>query len=162
MKHTQNSRRAQMIGNVVMFAMAGIIFALILLYGYRSIKGFLERSEDVALATFRNDFVNSVEAIKRDYGSVAKIELTLPGKYTRVCIVDPLNPSTLQQDYPRLYQAWQTGSENIFITPPSPQPVKIEDITVDNGYFCVETAGKITLWLEGLGDRAKISKTMPS
>ncbi|MBI4141407.1 hypothetical protein HY484_00610 [Candidatus Woesearchaeota archaeon] len=155
------NKKAQMISNVVMFAMAGIIFALILMYGYRAIKGFLERSEEVGLATFRNDLLSSVEGIKRDYGSVAKIELTLPGKYTRVCIVDPQNPGTLQQTYPRMHQAWQTGSENVFLTPPSPQPIRIEDIEINNGYFCATNTGRITLWIEGLGDKARISQQAP-
>ncbi|MBI4140577.1 hypothetical protein HY485_01935 [Candidatus Woesearchaeota archaeon] len=155
--------KAQIIGNVVMFAMAGIIFALILIYGYRQIKVFLERSEDVALATFRNDLANSVESIKRDYGSVTKIELTLPVKYTLACITDPINPGTiLPQKHPRMYQAWQTGTENIFLTPPAPQPIKIEDITVDNGYFCATNTGRITLWIQGLGDKAKISQQAPT
>lgn len=162
MQTIKNKKNAQILGQVVMFLLAGIVFVLVLIYGYKAITQFLEKSEDVGLATFQNDLLTAVESIKRDYGTVIKTELSLPPKYGLLCIADSdsTKPSTdFEQMHKRMYAAWQTGSENIFLTPPSTQPIKkIEDITVDGGYFCIKNTGKVVLRLEGMGDKAKVSQ----
>ena len=152
------SRKSQMISQIFIFVMAAIIFLLILMYGYKAISNFLQRSEQVALIDFKTDLESAVEVIKRDYGSVRKIELMLPKEYTDVCIVDPDNPGTLQSDQPLMYAAWQAGSENVFLVPKQEAPIYLEDITID-GYDCIPVIyGKVTLKLVGLGKKARISR----
>jgi hypothetical protein len=154
--------KAQLIGQIFVFVLAALIFILILMYGYRAISNFLQRSEQVALIDFKTDFESAVEVIKRDYGSVKKVELMLPKRYTEVCIIDPdktKQPGDLEQARPLIYTAWQAGSADVFLVPMQEAPIYLEDITVDNGYVCVSASyGKITLKLEGLGKKAKISE----
>lgn len=154
--------KAQMIGQIFIFVLAALIFLLILIYGYRAISNFLERSEQVALIDFKTDLESSVEIIKRDYGSVKKVELMLPKRYSEVCIVDPdkaNKPGSLEQDRPLMYASWLAGSENVFLVPKQETPIYLEDIVVDTGYDCITASyGKVTLKLEGLGKKAKISE----
>ena len=149
---------AQLIGQVVMFVLAAIIFGMILLYGYQAIHSFLEKGRAVALATFYTDLAQGVDLIKRDVASVSRLELSLPAQYTEVCIADPIDEKgMLQAENLRMYNAWISGSENIFLIPPSPQPFKIEDIIVPHGAFCIPNTGKIILRLEGTGDKTQVT-----
>ena len=156
------NKNAQIIGQVAMFILAGIIFVLIITYGYKAITQFLGKSEEVSLATFQNDLLTATETIKRDYGSVSKLELTLPAKYTMFCIADSdtnAPNAEFKTKYPRLYDSWKTGSQNIFLIPPPTATMRkqIEDITIPNSYFCIKNTGKINLRLEGMGDKTQLT-----
>ncbi|MEM4263652.1 MAG: hypothetical protein QW666_02030 [Candidatus Woesearchaeota archaeon] len=155
-------RKAQMIGQIFIFVLAALIFILILTYGYRAISNFLQRSEQVALIDFKTDLESAVETIKRDYGSVKKIELLVPKRYTEVCFVDPdksKRPGDLEQERPLMYATWLAGSENVFLVPKQEAPIYLEDIAVEGGYTCISAShGKISLRLEGTGRKAKISE----
>lgn len=158
----QEKNKAQITSQVFMFILAAIVFGLIILYGYQAITKFMKTSSEIALADFQNEFIRETELIKRDYGSVSKIELTLPRKYTGICIADSdstkIDVSDFEIKQPRMYSAWRKGAENVFITPPA-QPIKIKDISIDGGYFCIENNfGKIALRIEGQGDKAIVSK----
>jgi len=154
-------RKAQMIGQIFVFVIAAIIFILILTYGYRAISNFLSRSEQVALIDFKSDLESSIEVIKRDFGSVRKLELRLPNRYTELCIVDVKNCEALQQDKPLLYSSCIAGSENVFLSPKQETPIFLSDISIKDpkGYVCVPVAqGTATLRLEGLGKSTQVSR----
>ncbi len=154
------NKKAQMIGQIFVFVVAAIIFILILTYGYKAISNFLARSEQVALIDFKADLESSVEVIKRDYGSVRKVELRLPKRYTEVCIVDVKRCESLEQARPLMYSLCIAGSENVFLVPKQETPIFLADISVpDPGYVCVPVAnGNIALRLEGLGKSTEISE----
>lgn len=154
------NKRAQMIGQIFVFVVAAIVFILILMYGYRAISNFLERSEQVALIDFKSDLESAVEVIKRDYGSVRKVELRLPKRYTELCIVDVDRCEALEQQRPLMYSLCIAGSENVFLVPKQETPIFLEGISVpDPGFVCVPVVnGNVALRLEGLGKSALISE----
>ena len=157
----RSPKKAQMIGQVFIFIIAAVVFILIITYGYRAISGFLQQSEQVTMIEFKEELQSSIEKIKRDYGSVRKVELRIPKKYTTLCIVtpDPFCPSALQFEQPIMYNACLTGTENIFLIPKQETPIFVEDIVVDSpGYICIPTSGIVTLRLEGLGRKARVSE----
>lgn len=146
-------KKAQMIGQIFVFVVAAIIFILILTYGYRAISNFLARSEQIALIDFKADLESSVEVMKRDYGSVRKINLRLPKRYSEVCIVDINRCGALEQSMPLMYSLCLAGSENVFLVPKQETPIFLSDISVpDPGYICLPVAyGRVVLGLEGMG-----------
>lgn len=160
LKH--QNRKAQMLGQVIVFVLSAIIFVLILGYGYRAITSFQEQGRQVALIEFKTELETAVETISRNYGSVRTITLSIPNGFTGLCIVDAQEPGNLQTAHPLLYNAWRSGSENVFLLPITKQsvPIKIENIEVYNenekGFLCVENTKNIKIQLEGMGDRAKI------
>jgi len=154
-------KKAQMVGQIFIFVVAAIIFILILTYGYRAISSFLHRSEQVALIDFKSDLESSVEVIKRDYGSVRKLELRVPDKFQELCIVDVNNCEGLQNSRPLLYSACLAGSENVFLVPKQETPIFIEGVTIKDsrGFVCVPVAGgNVVLRLEGLGKSTQVSE----
>lgn len=162
-------RKGQMIGQVFIFILAGLVFVLILGYGYRAITNFMERGQEVQLLDFRNELDSTVNMIKRDYGSVQRIELRMPVKTELVCFVVSVDDipsaqlpnnweSNFKTAYPLLYTAWSTGSENVFLLPRQPTPILIKDISIENGYCCIPAAGgRVSLRMEGKGNKAKIT-----
>jgi hypothetical protein len=158
-------RKGQTIGQVFMFVLAGLVFVLILIYGYKAITNLLERGEEVQLLDFRNALESTIKTIRRDYGSVQQVTLRVPSETETACFVTS-NPQDLQpgaeqkfqQELPLLYNAWATGSENVFLLPKQPTPIFLEDILVDEGYTCIPaTGGKVVLRVEGTGSKARIS-----
>ena len=158
-------KKAQIIGQVFIFILAGLIFVLIITYGYKAIQYFLERQEQVLMVDFRTDLEVAVEGVKRDYGTVRKVELRLPTKYQGVCFFDSV---TCAKITPKLIlpaqviavdwaqEACVLKAGNVFTVPR--QDLTLPDIQVDAGYVCIPNTGKITIRMEGTGKRAKISE----
>jgi len=158
----KKSKKSQIMGQVFVMILAGLIFILILTYGYQAIAQFGERSEQVAFIEFQTQIEGAVKSIRQDYGSVKKLELTLPGKYIEICLVelerDP-NPD-FEAIHPRMFESWASGTQNVFLTPIADAPITTENIYVGlDGYLCLPIAGgKVELRLEGLGNKAGITQ----
>lgn len=158
--------KAEMIGQVFIFILAGLIFVLIITYGYKAVSYFLERQQEVLMVDIKTDLDTAVEGIKRSQGSVRKLVLKLPGEYKAICFFDfetcgeltDANLSDLNQNTKVLWgiDACKSGSENVFTVPRTPG-VSMTEITVDGGYVCVPNNNGVTLKLEGTGRKAKIS-----
>jgi hypothetical protein len=156
------NKKAQIMGQVFIFILAALLFILILTYGYKAIAGFGERSEQVALIEFQSKLENSVKSMKSDFGSVRKLDLQLPAKYSEICIVGDMTDgqaTNFEMEHPRMYDAWLGGSQNVFLNPMSETPIDVGDISVSEGYLCTGIAGgTVVLKIEGLGRKTGISK----
>ena len=154
--------KAQIMGQVFVFILAGALFILILGYGYKAIAGFGERSEQVALLEFQTQLESGVKSISLDYGSVKKLELSLPSTYTEACFVDmELEPSDeFEAIHPRMHEAWVSQTQNVFLTPMENSPINVGNVYLgQKGFLCVPiVGGKVALRLEGLGNKAGITK----
>lgn len=161
-------KKAQTIGQVIMFLLAGLVFVLILIYGYRAITGLTKTGEQVELLNFKTDLQSSVETIKRDYGSVQKLELRVPKADWVFFVTDPKIAESheipsLESEYPLIYNTWLTGAENVFLLPSPEQstPILVKDLVVDNskGYLRIDASSrKISLRVKGTGKTAKVSE----
>lgn len=157
-------RKGQILGQVFILILAAAIFILILLYGYKAISQFTQRSEQVAFINFETEFRNAVKGVSLDYGSVKKLELTLPSKYRELCVLcSPDLPvgaacapsAEFQTDHPLIYESAQGGAQNVFLVPLAETPILIERVEANSSGFCTPVLdGHVTLRLEGRGDRA--------
>lgn len=164
------NNRAQMIGQVFIFVIAGLVFVLILGYGYKAIMGLMEKGEKVQLIDFRNKLDSSINIIKRDYGSVQRVDLIVPSNTDEVCFATSDKndvrsgewEKNFQEERQLFYGAWVTGTENVFFVPKQSTPIPEKDIVVDpegKGYLCVNAAGgRISLRMEGIGSKVLITE----
>jgi len=171
-------KKAQL-SQVFIYIFAAVLAVSIMLYGYRMIKGFGQRTEQIGLVRFKTDLESEIRQIASDYGSVKKVELTLPSKYIKVCFIDSTityetNPEVINNSEickiepgnpnfnPLGCDAWRSGTQNIFLVPWADFVIKTGKIKVDpegDYALCIPTINnRITLRLEGLGDRTKIEK----
>jgi hypothetical protein len=166
-------RRGQIIGQIFVLILASAVFILILLYGYKAISQFSTRSEQVAFINFETDFKNAVKEVSLDYGSVKKLDLTLPNRYKQVCVFcspdkkvgwtgcDNTNAPEYQdilRKHALLVESWSGGAQNVFLVPLADTPILIDRVEVSTVGFCTNLIeGKVSLRLEGKGDRALVS-----
>ena len=156
-------KRGQILGQVFILILASMIFIMILVYGYRAISQFTQRSEQVALIDFENNLKNAVKAISLDYGSVKRADFVLPRRYQELCVFcsveQACNPTPeFTQAHPLLVESWQSGSQNVFLVPLSDTPILLDHVESQDGAFCTKiTEGKVSLRLEGKGDHALVS-----
>jgi len=167
MANILEKNKAQMIGQVFIFILAGLVFILIITYGYQAISYFLERQEEVVMVDFQTDLEIAIEGVKRDYGTVRKIDIKLPSEIQGVCFFDPVTCSdatsprlttpTQTIPVPWAKEACELKSGTVF-TVPRQIELDFQDIQVEEGYECVPNLdGRVTLRMEGTGRKAKIS-----
>ncbi len=174
------------VSHVFTYIMAIIIFAVILIFGYRAISEFVDKGERVAFVTFKTDLEGAVGEIASDYGSVvvynAQHPLKMPGKYEKICFIDVDKPPVANCNgllNPIICDAWKTAFDaggfnaaeaNVFLEPIGILPIKVYRIKVDTngnriedgndaGYICFDNVGgRVNLRLEGKGDHTFISR----
>lgn len=169
------NKRGVGVGQVFVFIIAAVTFALVMIFGYKAINGFLESGEDVAFIQFKNDLESSVKKIYTEYGAVRIEEFTTPLTYEQICFVD-MEYTPNEEEVSSLCavnqvacSAWQVGSgsdfsgveENVFLTPSAPVKMKVyrlEFVGEENHFLCIPIKnGHFSLALEGRGDKTKIS-----
>jgi len=175
-------KKAQL-GQVFIFILAAALAILIIVYGYKAISSFTSRTEDIALVNLKTTLQSEVRTIASDYGSVKKVDISLPGKYDMLCLIDLQYPDNLKQnkclcradcagvyanDYnPTVCDAWETpGYEyNAFlVSGNSFESIELTDINIiepatnqNLGYICIAPSGnRISLRLEGAGDSTNV------
>lgn len=154
--------KAQVIGQVFVFILAALVFILIISYGYRSIDYFLERQDEALILDVKNDLENAVENARHDFQSVRKLQLRLPSKYDGVCFLnyDSCANPVLEIEgrrflVDRARDACLTRTANVFIVP-AVRDFDIPSLYVDDA-LCVPNTGGVTLRIEGMGDKVKVS-----
>ena len=170
-----NDKKAMGIGQVFVFIVAAITFAVIMIFGYRAISGFLNSGQDVAFVQFKTHMESSVKKLYTEYGSVRVEEFTTPSKYKQICFVNL--DAEYDPDFCNFDQAgctvWQQSSgydsvdENVFLKPPAPVKIKVYKISIDpevgKNFLCMDIKnGFFKIVMEGKGDRTELSLVPPS
>jgi hypothetical protein len=158
--------KGQMIGQVFIYILAGLVFILIIIYGYRAVQYFLERQEQVAMIDFRTDLETAVESVKRDFGTVRKVTLKLPSQYFGICFLDPVTCASATPELilpsqkisvPWAQDACVVKSANVFVVPRT-LDLYVPDLQVAGGFVCIPNTNGVIVRLEGTGKKAKVSQ----
>ncbi len=175
-KRVFNSKKGLGVGEVFVYIVAALTFAVIMIFGYKIINDFIHRGEEVQFLQFKNDLESSVKKIYADYGSSRKETFHLPGSFNQICFVDfdsPYNEKFCVND-PVACSFWKNNAdtqggyaaagENVFLKPTAAQQIKIFQFQVvptkvgEEGFLCVPVVkGSFTVVLEGKGDRTQLS-----
>ncbi len=82
------TQKGQAIGQVFIYIIVALTFALITIFGYKAIAGFLEKSEQVAFVSFKTELETAFSQIAPEYGSVRLLEFRTPIGFRKICFVD--------------------------------------------------------------------------
>ena len=178
-------RRAQILGQALLFVLGAIIFAMILLYGYRSISTLGEMKSQVCVIETQNTLKNQIERVTASVGTVRRMDLTLCPGFETICFVDnrmfqgssytdsqiQTGPNTYKTRVDFLAEnqsalmadAVRRGSDqNIFLKPASETQIRVGPLTVleNQGFFCIDNieSSTVSLRLEGLGKTTQVGK----
>jgi len=155
--------KGQLVGQIVIYILAIVIFSLIIIYGYNAIKDFRQKADEVSFIKFKTEITSTVDSISTDYGTVKKETFSLPPEYKKVCFVDKNSGYAGTNEI--IKDAAVTTSNNIFLVKDiGVTPIKTGPLVVDN---LLKTAqykqcvpfidGRVRIRFEGLGDATKIS-----
>ncbi|PIN88095.1 hypothetical protein COV12_00320 [Candidatus Woesearchaeota archaeon CG10_big_fil_rev_8_21_14_0_10_32_24] len=164
------NKKGMAINQVFVFMIAGLIFALILIFGYQAISGFIDTGEAVLFTKFKTSIEADVQKIHTDFGSIRKKSYTLPSGYEEVCFVNMDRPypadcsiGLLACDTWKTSEGYKSIDQNVFLKPSAPA-IKVAPITLTDGEdkpqdsLCIKlVSGVFTIILEGKGDHAVIS-----
>jgi len=172
-------KKAVVMSQVFIYIVAAIVFAVVLIFGYQAISGFLEKGEQVAFVTFKTDLESAVREVYSDFGKVVvyneRNPFSVPGEYERVCFLDLdyegpkeirgiciLNSPDyhfIACDYWRSGTGWEEADQNVFLEPAGLGPIKVLPVKMDKGYACFPViGGRIEMRLEGEGTYVEISE----
>ncbi|MBW3003963.1 hypothetical protein KY328_05420 [Candidatus Woesearchaeota archaeon] len=148
-----NSRKAQMQTHLLIYIVAIVLVALILIFGYRAVRTFIERGQEAEFVTLRSDLQRTVNSVAVSFGDVRIEDYSFPPKYSKVCLLSTANmaqppQSLLELEHPLIYSAVAAGSEsNMFLVDKVGEPfADIGNIKVQNDFQCFELVdGKLRL-----------------
>ncbi len=175
------SKKAMGIGEVFVYIIAALTFALIMIFGYKAINQFLEKGQQVEFVQFKTELESSVKKIYSEYGSVREVRYRLPSGYTQVCFVDldksylencntlhltdPVACTVWKQAQDRVGEneiAYDNADENVFLTPPAPVKIKVYKLNIPEGILCIPlTQSSFSLRLKGEGDKTALQIPPP-
>ena len=160
---------------VFVYIVAVITFALIMIFGFKAIFGFIKDTQKIELVQFKSSLENSIEQLHSEFGAVRTEQFLAPGHFQQICFLDldyQHTPEQLQQLCAldsRACVTWEESrgynleAENVFLTSTESNleipRIKVYRIEIpDQGFLCLPIRnGKFTLILEGLGDRTRLS-----
>lgn len=166
------NRKAMVIGQVFIFMIAAVTFALVMIFGYQAISDMIRKGEQVEFYSFKTELEGSIKGMYTKHGSVKIGKFSLPGSYTQICLVDLDKEPDLElaEDDLVAYNVWMTtweqgggwdkADQNVFLKPlkGEEEPIKVYKIEIDEGYVCEKIVkGRFRLRLEGLGDRTNVT-----
>lgn len=176
------SKQAMGIGQVFIFIVAAITFAVIMIFGYKAVSEFLQRGENVAFVQFKTDMEGDIKQIYTEYGAIRVEKYYPPGGIEQVCFVNmdhkPSSPEMLALCEKDQYacdvweSAWERADkkgheavdQNVFVTPlpenaPAIKTYRIAIAAQEFQFLCLDVvAGTFSLVLEGKGDHTELSK----
>ncbi len=175
---TMNSK-AMGIGQVFMFIVLALTFAVIAIFGFKAINDFMQKGEQVEFISFKTDLESAVKRIESDFGSVRIEPLYPPGKFESICFVNMDYAATdeelevLCRWNPLACQVWEEAraaiqrggdgydavDENVFLQPASLVPLKVSRIRMSNGFgFDCRSIheGRVEVRLEGKGSHTAV------
>ena len=159
------NKKGMSITQVFTFILAGLIFVLILIFGYNAISDLLQSSSDITVAELKSDLESSISSVKRSYGSVRKVELRAPNDFDEICFFDFNKCSDLYnvKSDKGILLNWAVdsckfNSSNVFSIPRLVD-LSIRTIEVNEGYVCIpKQGGSFTLKVTGKGNAVEIGK----
>lgn len=168
------NKKALLPGQVLIFILAGLIFVLILGFGYTAINDLLKSSSDISIAEVKADFDSAVDSSKRSFGSVRKIDLRVPKGVVELCFFDygkcaNDNVDTVSDSGKHIswaLRACSLGSANVFSVPrlielsvPSIRITEGEVGSAGKSFICIkEEGGVVVVKLTGKGDSVEVGK----
>ena len=156
------NRKAFSPADIMVYLLALVLGALILIYGYDAIKSLTDRGEAVMYLRFEKRLMQEIEEISSLPGTIRVPEFTLPLKFNKICFFhfnkECALSSELAGDEALICDSVNNGVANVFLFPLQEKDLKIEKIALETSPLCVEIpSGFFKLQIAGKGKSALLS-----
>ncbi|MBT4805178.1 hypothetical protein HON71_03325 [Candidatus Woesearchaeota archaeon] len=180
------NKKGMGVGQVFVFIVAALTFALIMIFGYQTISKIIISGEEVAFVQFKTDLEDSVKKIYTEFGAIRIEKFFPPEKFEHICFVnmnydfsveekealckenplacDVLDEAQLGVEEGRCFTGYDCVEKNIFFKPQSTVAIKVYQISLADsegeeefGFLCKKIIqGTFSLGLEGKGDHTEL------
>jgi len=180
------NKKGMGVGQVFVFIIAALTFALIMIFGYQSISRFIISGEEVAFVQFKTDLEDSIKTIYTEFGAIRIEKFYPPEKFEHICFVnmnydftveekeklckenplacDVLDEAQVGVTEGRCFTGYDCVDQNVFLKPQSTVAIKVYQISLSDsegeeefGFLCKDIVqGLFSLGLEGKGDHAEL------
>jgi len=172
MKTVKTNRKAQQGTEVFIYIIGIVIVAMILYFGYGAVKGFGEKGEQISLINLKTEMENSIRS-SMDFGKITFVNPSLPGNLKELCfvgddVIDNADAGGLiDSTYPgKTYHLIKDSvksqvQKNMFLVGTGGEITSfyVGKIQIEAGFICFQRTGsKLTVRLEGFGDKTKVSQ----
>lgn len=178
-------KRAQISGQALIFVLALIVTAAILIFGYKAIQNLGDQQQKIELVKFQDNFRQKIKDTAYSYGSSKRVSLVMPKGFTELCLVDKeLPPLNSNLENPIILDVWgdDASQDNAFllkIGSQRPDSFYAGNLSVDGngngkddrdeaidmgfagdaGFLCMKSTGStLSFILEGRGMHTMVRK----
>jgi len=159
-------KKAQNIGQILIYLIAIITVGVILLFGYNALRELMTSSDDITKIKFEQDLRSTIKSVTNQYGTYKPVELRLSNEYKEVCFLKNYGPITgtsiddLLEGYTFIRDTFTDQvTKNVFVLRFDNQieSYNIEQIDVGEQFKCFEVdRGTVEFGIEGMGDHVLI------
>jgi hypothetical protein len=154
--------KAQIQGQIFIYILSVVVVTLVLMYGYRAIRGFNQQAQMIDILEFKTTLQNEIDGIRSDWGSVKTLQIKVPNDYKEVCFVDLNKGGIINASYPLIADSVNSGvKQNLFLVRNlGEESFYLGNITLAGpaNMVCKSSVqGKTQVILAGRGDHVEIS-----
>ena len=155
-------KKSQIYSQVFVYVLAMLLVSMILVFGYKAISSFRDRTEKVACLKLKNDMTNAVDSILGDYGTIKKKQFDACSNYNQICFVESHDEVNLPNNVDPIIKDSildKTGNNVFLVNKIAEESFNIGKISVTPDVMCLKTRdNKITIAMEGKGNFVTISQ----
>ena len=115
-------KKAQVATQIFVYIVALVVVGMDIVFGYKAVKNFGDRGDEVALIKFKTDIENTFKSVSADFNRIKITDFNVPSGYEEICLVDKDYPGVTvdsQRDTnfaynPLLFDGVQEG-KNLFV-----------------------------------------------
>lgn len=159
-------KKAQGPGQVLVYVLTIVIMGVILLFGYRSIMDFKERTDQISMLDFQKKLESSINTITPDFGTLRRKTFLLSTEFKEVCFVTNYGIPAFDTDEFAGYLIIEDSVEsqtgkNIFLVTVDgeiSESFSLGEIRTPGDFRCIPVVdARLSVSIEGKGDHVVIS-----
>ncbi len=82
------NKKAEVASQIFVYIIALMVVGMVIVFGYKAIKNFASRSDEVALIKFKTEVENEFKTVSSNFNTIKAENFDVPSGYEEVCIVD--------------------------------------------------------------------------
>lgn len=87
-KHSRKNRKAEVASQIFVYIIALVVVGMVIVFGYKAVKSFASRSDEVALIKFKTEVENTFKQVSSNFNTIKVEDFDIPSGYDEICIVN--------------------------------------------------------------------------
>ncbi|HIH42256.1 TPA: hypothetical protein HA246_01290 [Candidatus Woesearchaeota archaeon] len=84
----KHSKKAEVASQIFVYIIALVVVGMVIVFGYKAVKSFASRSDEVALIKFKTEVENTFKQVSSNFNTIKVEDFDIPSGYEEICIVN--------------------------------------------------------------------------